>query len=91
MYYPRIIENAVIEAIDQFPVTAIIGTRQCGKSTLVKHLNYSAIEDISPDYTFVVTPSPNSWSMNKGIDVVSLETLLQLANILAIMMFFIFY
>ena len=44
--------------------------------------NYSAIEDISPDYTFVVTPSPNSWSMNKGIDVVSLEKLLHTLSFL---------
>ena len=39
--------------------------------------NYLAIEDISPERTFVVTPSPESWSMNKGIDVVSLEKLMQ--------------
>jgi len=38
MYYHRIIENAVVEAIENFPVTAIIGPRQCGKSTLVKQI-----------------------------------------------------
>jgi predicted AAA+ superfamily ATPase len=38
MYLPRTIENAVKEAIENFPVTAIIGPRQCGKSTLVKHI-----------------------------------------------------
>jgi predicted AAA+ superfamily ATPase len=35
--------------------------------------NYAAIEDIAPAHTFVVTPSPDSWSMKEGIDVVSLE------------------
>ena len=39
--------------------------------------NHIAIEDISPEHTFVVTPSPDSWSMKKGIDVVSLEKFLQ--------------
>jgi predicted AAA+ superfamily ATPase len=40
--------------------------------------NYFAIEDISPDCTFVVTPAPESWSLNKGIEVVSMEQLLRL-------------
>jgi predicted AAA+ superfamily ATPase len=38
MYIPRMIENRVFDAIRNFPVTAIVGPRQCGKSTLVKHL-----------------------------------------------------
>ena len=38
--------------------------------------NYSAIADISPKHTFVVTPSTDSWSMKKGIDVVSIGELL---------------
>jgi predicted AAA+ superfamily ATPase len=45
-------------------------------STLSKG-NYAALEDIAPDHTFIVTPSPQSWSMDKGIDIVSLEKLLQ--------------
>jgi predicted AAA+ superfamily ATPase len=39
--------------------------------------NYAALEDIAPDHTFVVTPSPDSWSMKEGIDVVSLEDFLR--------------
>jgi len=38
MYKERILENAVQFSIEHFPVTAIIGSRQCGKSSLVKHL-----------------------------------------------------
>ncbi|MDR2556679.1 MAG: ATP-binding protein [Bacteroidales bacterium] len=34
---------------------------------------YSAIEDIVPAHTFVVTPSPESWSLKQGIDVISLR------------------
>jgi predicted AAA+ superfamily ATPase len=38
MYFRRIIEKSVTDSIHNFPVTAILGPRQCGKSTLVKHL-----------------------------------------------------
>jgi len=38
MYFSRIIEKSVTDSIHNFPVTAILGPRQCGKSTLVKHL-----------------------------------------------------
>ena len=37
--------------------------------------NYLAIEDIAPKHTFIVTPSPNSWSMNEKVDVISLDRL----------------
>ena len=33
--------------------------------------NYNAFEDIAPRHTFVVTPSPDSWPMKRGIDVIS--------------------
>jgi len=46
MYLNRIIENAVIETIENFPVTAIIGPRQCGKSTLVKQLISNVFSEI---------------------------------------------
>ncbi|PUV23072.1 MULTISPECIES: ATP-binding protein [Sphingobacterium] len=38
MFLPRINGQDILDAIRHFPVTAIIGPRQCGKSTLVKHL-----------------------------------------------------
>ena len=38
MYLNRKKEDDVEFAIKHFPVTAVIGPRQCGKSTLVKHL-----------------------------------------------------
>lgn len=37
--------------------------------------NYLAIEDIAPKYTFIVTPSPDGWSMKERMDVVSLAEL----------------
>lgn len=37
--------------------------------------NHFALEDIQPDYTFVVIPDKEGWPMQEGIDVVSLEKL----------------
>lgn len=42
--------------------------------------NHIAIEDIQPKHTFVVTPSSESWTMSKGIDVVSLSDLIKRLN-----------
>ena len=38
MYYNRSIENEIIQSITNNPVTAILGPRQCGKSTLARHI-----------------------------------------------------
>lgn len=38
MYYPRILENEIIQSLGDFPVVAILGPRQSGKSTLAKHI-----------------------------------------------------
>ncbi|MCZ2393644.1 MAG: ATP-binding protein [Chitinophagales bacterium] len=37
-YIDRSIETIVLASLENFPVTVIIGPRQCGKSTLVKYL-----------------------------------------------------
>jgi predicted AAA+ superfamily ATPase len=38
MYITRSLENAVLKSLSNFPVTAIIGPRQCGKSTMARYL-----------------------------------------------------
>lgn len=38
MYFNRNIQAEVLQSITNFPITAIIGPRQCGKSTLAKHI-----------------------------------------------------
>lgn len=38
MYYPRILEKEIKTSLKRNPVTVVVGPRQCGKSTLVKHL-----------------------------------------------------
>lgn len=37
-YVPRLLEQNLIESLAQNPVTALVGPRQCGKSTLARHL-----------------------------------------------------
>jgi predicted AAA+ superfamily ATPase len=37
-YIPREKEKQILEDIDHFPAVAILGPRQCGKSTLAKHI-----------------------------------------------------
>ena len=39
MYYKRLIEKEIIDSLAAFPVVAILGPRQCGKSTLANHLS----------------------------------------------------
>ncbi|MBB3187183.1 ATP-binding protein [Microbacter margulisiae] len=38
MYIPREIENNILTSLNNNPVVALIGPRQCGKSTLVRHI-----------------------------------------------------
>jgi predicted AAA+ superfamily ATPase len=38
MYYKRILEPKIIKSIANFPITAILGPRQCGKSTMAKQI-----------------------------------------------------
>jgi len=37
-YIPRYLENDVCESLEEFPAAAILGPRQCGKTTLAKHI-----------------------------------------------------
>ena len=37
-YIPRLREAAIIASLKEAPVTAIIGPRQCGKTTLARHI-----------------------------------------------------
>ena len=38
LYIPRLIEDSVQESLKKNPVTAVLGPRQCGKSTMIKNL-----------------------------------------------------
>lgn len=49
MYIPRKLEESVLEALSNNPVVALIGPRQCGKSTLIKYLIQTYPENIYID------------------------------------------
>lgn len=49
MYIPRIAETTVIDLLGQYPVVAIVGPRQCGKSTLASHVLTGRPESIYLD------------------------------------------
>lgn len=44
-YIPRLLEKSVRKSLKKNPVTAVLGPRQCGKSTMVKNL-FSKTEDM---------------------------------------------
>ncbi len=52
MYLHRHIEKSLVEAVKQFPVVALSGSRQTGKSTLLNHLldrkfDYVTLDDVA--------------------------------------------
>lgn len=55
MYFPRLIEHKVMMSLDSNPVTAILGPRQCGKSTLARHI----IENISKKAIYLDLERPS--------------------------------
>ncbi len=49
MYIQRYLEPGITKSLLNFPITAVTGPRQCGKSTLVKHLLNAYPENIYLD------------------------------------------
>jgi predicted AAA+ superfamily ATPase len=49
MYLSRLLEEQIRKSLDGFPVTAIIGPRQAGKSTLAKHILESVPDKVYLD------------------------------------------
>ena len=52
MYYKRTLEDAILQASDQFPVLLITGPRQVGKTTMLQHLcekdrRYITLDDLT--------------------------------------------
>jgi len=55
MYYKRLQEATIIESIKNFPVTALLGPRQCGKSTLIKNI----IQNLNQDSIYLDLEKPS--------------------------------
>jgi len=55
MYIRRLLENSLAKTFGSFPITALIGPRQCGKSTLAKHF----LKESGKDYIFLDLEKPS--------------------------------
>ena len=74
-FFYRTTNGAEIDFVMKFKNTIFAIECKASYSPVLSKGNYKSIEDIAPKHTFIVTPSPESWSMKEGIDVVSLTEL----------------
>ncbi|VAW39443.1 ATPase (AAA+ superfamily)-like, partial [hydrothermal vent metagenome] len=65
----RYIKNKVARLLEMFPAVAVIGARQCGKSTLVKNLRpewkYYDLENTN-DYQLITSDPVAFFAVNTG-------------------------
>lgn len=69
IYIPRLIEPHMLQAVNQFPAIALSGPRQCGKSTLLKHLfskSHSYISFDDPVVREQALSDPKLFLENRG-------------------------
>jgi len=78
IFYYRTASGTEIDFVVQLNNKIIAVECKASYTPTLSKGNYVAIEDISPEHTFIVTPSVDSWSMKQGIDVVSIEKLLMM-------------
>ncbi|MDR2617003.1 MAG: ATP-binding protein [Endomicrobium sp.] len=78
VFYYRTAKGAEVDFVIKITNKVFVLECKASYTPVLSKGNYLAIEDISPEYSFVVTPSDESWSMNKYIDVVSLPKLKKL-------------
>jgi predicted AAA+ superfamily ATPase len=78
VFYYRTTNGAEIDFVVRLDNKIFVVECKASFTASLSKGNYLAIEDIAPDHTFVITPSSDSWSIKKGIEVVSLEKLSQL-------------
>ena len=65
-------ETKLQESLSSFPVTALLGPRQCGKSTLAV---------LKPDHTWIVAPVLEPYLKDPHVTVANIKAVLQdLAN-----------
>lgn len=74
-FYYRTTNGAEIDFVVKIKNAVFAIECKASYSPVLSKGNYLALEDIAPTHTFVVTPSPDSWPMKEGIDVVSLAEL----------------
>jgi len=75
LFYYRTTNGAEIDFVMKIKNAIFAIECKASYSPSLSKGNYLAIEDIAPKHTFIITPSPDSWSMKENIDVVSLGEL----------------
>ena len=75
LFYYRTTNGAEIDFVMKIKNAIFAIECKASYSPSLSKGNYLAIKDISPKHTFIITPSPDSWSMKENIDVVSLGEL----------------
>jgi len=73
MYYKRLIEEKIIQAIDMFKILLVTGPRQVGKTTTLKHLfsdtyHYVTLDDITE--LSVAKDDPKLFFMNHPLPII---------------------
>ena len=74
-FYYRTTNGAEVDFVMKVKNSIFAIECKASYSPILSKGNYLAIEDIAPEHTFIVTSSPDSWSMKEKIDVVSLNGL----------------
>jgi Predicted ATPase (AAA+ superfamily) len=72
LFYYRTTNGAEVDFVMKINNTVFAIECKASYSPTLSKGNYLAFEDIDPKHIFIVTPSPDSWSMKEKIDVVSL-------------------
>jgi predicted AAA+ superfamily ATPase len=80
VFYYRTAKGAEVDFVIKIANKVFALECKASYTPILSKGNYLALEDISPKYLFVVTPSEDNWSMNKNINVVSLRKLKKLLS-----------
>jgi energy-coupling factor transporter ATP-binding protein EcfA2 len=88
-YLKRKLHQIVRECLDDFPAVAILGPRQCGKTTLAKVLAsaapqvtkgfWNSLRDLGIREAWIIAPIKEPYPIEKGVTVTPLPTFLKTA------------
>jgi predicted AAA+ superfamily ATPase len=67
-YIKQRLEDVIIAALRTNPAVALLGPRQCGKSTLARKLAELQIAE-----AYVVAPVPEPYSLRQNVQVLSIR------------------
>jgi len=76
-YFYRTNHGAELDLIIESKGKIIAVECKAGTTPVLSRGSYTAISDLKPLYTFIVSPVKSGWSVKPGVDVVSLEEVIQ--------------